>query len=131
MSGLKSPTLGDAGFDQAGIEYLAEQVARRVVEQLRAGAEVSAPAGALIDAAEVARRFGVSRGYVYDNATRLGAIRLGNGSRARLRFDPAVVAEALARTEGVSGAIPPRTPARPRRAAGAATNLLPIGGKNP
>jgi hypothetical protein len=47
----------------------------------------------LMTATDVAARFGVSRTWVYDNAERLGAIRLGTGSRARLRFDPNRVGE--------------------------------------
>lgn len=42
----------------------------------------------LTTAAELATRLGVSRAYVYEHAERLGAIRLGCGPRARLRFDP-------------------------------------------
>jgi hypothetical protein len=37
----------------------------------------------------VARRLGISRATVYAKANQLGAIRLGSGKRARLRFDPA------------------------------------------
>lgn len=42
----------------------------------------------LATAAELATQLGVSRAYVYEHAERLGAIRLGRGPRARLRFDP-------------------------------------------
>lgn len=42
----------------------------------------------LIDAAEVARRLGIRREAVYEHADRLGAHRIGNGPRGRLRFDP-------------------------------------------
>ena len=42
----------------------------------------------LITAPDAAARFVVSRTCVHDNAERLGAIRLGTGSKARLRFDP-------------------------------------------
>jgi hypothetical protein len=65
----------------------------------------------LIDAAELARLLGVQRGFIYDHAAELGAIRLGSGSRPRLRFqsDVAVVkaagGEAGAPTE--SGPRPP------------------------
>lgn len=51
---------------------------------------------ALIDAAEVARRYGLARSTIYDNAARLGAVRLGTGTRPRLRFHPDRVAQALA-----------------------------------
>ena len=45
----------------------------------------------LMDAAELARWLRVSRSTVYANANRFGVIRLGDGPRARLRFDPQVV----------------------------------------
>src|SRR3954452_4941902 len=69
-------------LDQASIDA----IARHVVEILRAEALVSD--GAPLTAAEVAVRYGVSRTWVYDNAERLGAIRLGHGKSPRLRFDP-------------------------------------------
>ena len=50
---------------------------------------------ALLTAAEVASRFNVARSWVYAHANELGAIRLGTGPRARLRFDPAIVEQVL------------------------------------
>ena len=49
----------------------------------------SAPAVGLIDAREFAQLLGVARDWVYANADRLGGVRLGDGPRARLRFDAA------------------------------------------
>lgn len=49
----------------------------------------------LMTAAELARRLGVARSYVYEHAGRLGAVRLGDGKRPRLRFDPRVARQAL------------------------------------
>jgi hypothetical protein len=49
----------------------------------------------MISAAEVSRRWAVSRRWVYDHADGLGAVRLGGGPRPRLRFDPEEVAERL------------------------------------
>ena len=70
-----------------------DAIARRVADILRSAAP---PTGEpLITAADVAARFGVSRTWVYDNAERLGAIRLGTGSKARLRFDPKRVSELI------------------------------------
>lgn len=66
-------------------------VADRIVQLLRAesiGCE-------LIDVAEVARRFSLSRDYVYEHADDLGAVRLGSGPKARLRFSPTTVRERL------------------------------------
>jgi predicted DNA-binding transcriptional regulator AlpA len=47
----------------------------------------------LIDSAEVARRLGVKRSWVYRHSAELGAIRLGSGPSRRLRFDPAQIPE--------------------------------------
>jgi hypothetical protein len=59
-------------------------IADAVAERLR----VESPGeDHLLDAAAVARRFGVSRDWVYLHADELGAMRLGEGSKARLRFD--------------------------------------------
>ena len=67
-----------------------EAIADRVVELLRERSPGGgAPSGSLVDAATLARLLGVSRATVYANADQLGAIRLGAGKRARLRFDPA------------------------------------------
>lgn len=104
-----------------------EAIALRTAELLR-GEHVGPE---LIDAAEVARRFGVSRDWVYDNAERLGAVPLGEpgeGRRPRLRFDPERVADAL------SARPHPRTDPQPKRAPRrrpplARADLLPIRGE--
>lgn len=85
-----------------------EALATRLAELV--GAVSPAPGGAsgeMLDAAEVGRRWGISRRWIYDHADDLGAMRMGGGPRPRLRFDPAEVAERL-------GA--PRSIDRPRRA---------------
>jgi hypothetical protein len=87
-----------------------DAVARRVVELLVAAEP------RWVDAAEVARRFGVARSWVYAHAPRLGAVRLGHGPRARLRFDPQLVARALAEAPSVPERDPAPTP--PRRSPG-------------
>lgn len=76
-----------------------------------------------VDASEVARMLAVSRAWVYGNAERLGAQRLNNGPKARLRFDAAKVG-ALAATPASRPAKP--TQAKPRRRLQASTDLLPI-----
>jgi hypothetical protein len=69
-----------------------EVIARRVATLISDG---EPRAASLIDATEVARRFGLSRDWVYDHSHELGAITVGAGSRPRLRFDPARVAAVL------------------------------------
>jgi hypothetical protein len=106
------------------IELLAEQLA----ELLANRAMESRQMGQLVDAAAVARLLGVSRATVYAKADELGAIRIGNGKRPRLRFDPArIVANGLAESGG------PRKSRRrrPRRRVSQPPNsgLLPIQGR--
>jgi len=81
-----------------------EAIAERVVEKLR-----SDGFGRYGDVHAACARFGVSPDFVYARAQELGAIRLGRGPKARLRFDLASVDEFL------SGARRPAPPARPRR----------------
>jgi hypothetical protein len=108
-----------------------EAVAQRVAEMLRDGGVE----GELIDAAEVARRFGVTRDYVYAHAGRLGAIPLSQGPRARLRFDPKRVAEAMGAGEAgsVGGGERLRSPRRRRRRRERRQvgSILPVHGKQP
>ena len=71
-----------------------------------------------MDAAEVAERFGVHRSWVYSHAEKLGAVRLGTGPKARLRFDLQRVVELLALDELTApDATPRRREGRPRRPA--------------
>ncbi len=81
----------------------------------------------LVDAAALAQMLGVTRGWVYEHATELGAIRLGAGARPRLRFDPRRVGEAL--EDGLAPGPPRHRRHRVRRTHGAnAVELLPIAG---
>jgi hypothetical protein len=45
------------------------------------------PHAGLVDAAELARMLGVHRRTIYERANELGAIRLSDSKRARMRFD--------------------------------------------
>jgi DNA-binding transcriptional MocR family regulator len=105
-------------------------VAARVVEMLgkTASGPVLKQTNQLIDAASAAQLLGVSRGTVYAKADELGAIRVGTGKRARLRFDPA---ELVARRRKGQQS-PPARHRRPRSSArDPRPDLLPIlGGRN-
>jgi hypothetical protein len=107
------------------LDALADALADRILERLaKSGPE---PDG-LIDAAEVARRLGITRSTVYEIADQLGAIRLGEGERPRLRFDPHRIEERLAThapstSNGGNGR-------KPRRSV-STVELLPINGERP
>lgn len=88
------------------------------------------PAG-LLTASELARRLGVSRSWVYQHARELGAITLGDGPRARLRFDLRKALAALA-ADDLPSDRPTQEPkssvrrGRSRRAEHSTAPLLPI-----
>lgn len=110
---------------------LVEAVARRVVELLRE------EAGEALPASEIARRFGLSRAWVYAHADDLAAVRIGTGPRPRLRFYPSRVSRYLDACSEGSRSDPPETAAasdtlrRRRSASGQRTDLLPIRGQEP
>jgi hypothetical protein len=79
-------------LDPADIEAIAELVVERLAERDRRPARIG-----LATASEVAERYGVSVSWVYANKHRLGALVLGDGPKARLRFDLECVAQALGR----------------------------------
>ena len=100
---------------------LVDAIARRVIELLDAsrgaGATASATEGeACLTVAQVASRYRVSRSWVYAHQRELGAMRLGEGPRARLRFDAKVVADAVgAFDRRAATPEPPKSTARRRR----------------
>lgn len=96
-----------------------EAIAQRVAELLRPRVAIG-----LVGVHAVVARFGVSRSYVYEHAEELGAIRLGEGPKARLRFDLEQVAQAL---RGAGGSVEARPSAPPRKRPGrpSSTSLPP------
>lgn len=112
-------------LDQESIEA----IARRVAMLLSAAAQPEIAPARLLSATEVAKALGVERSWVYEHAIELGAIRIGDGPRPRLRFDLSTVQRRLA---GVSGA--PAAPSAPdtrrsKRIAPDSVPLLPIHGQ--
>lgn len=86
-----------------------DAIARRLLELLRqerALPPTSPAAPELLTAAEVARRFGVDRSWVYAHADELGAARLGDGAKPRLRFDSERVGRALRVQPASTGRVP-------------------------
>jgi len=107
-----------------------EEIARRVVALLE---QRGLSKRKLVDAGELARRFGIERSWVYSHAIELGAVKLGNGTKPRLRFDPEVAARVLRRVDGKPVADPPtrsgKRAGQPPRRSGGEVPLLPIRGQ--
>jgi hypothetical protein len=108
-----------------------EAIARRVVELLeRRGVQRRD----LVDAAALARRFGIERSWVYSHAIELGAVKLGDGPKPRLRFDPEIAARVLRKVGEGSAADPPARSGeradRPQRGRRSEVRLLPIRGQD-
>ena len=104
-------------FDVEEIEAVGEHIAELVAS--------ARPKVGLIDARELAEELGVARDWVYANAERLGGVRLGDGPRARLRFDVELARQALA--AGGNGAQPPSNGAGPRRRGRPRREVVPAG----
>ncbi len=107
-----------------------EHIAQRVAQLLQD--DTQPQPSRLVDAEQLARHYHLSRTWVYQHAQALGAIRLGTGPKARLRFDLDRVAATL--THGIDSAPrpAPRGPARPtQRPRARRENLLPIRGGRP
>jgi hypothetical protein len=105
-----------------------DAVARRVVELLREEGVVSREGPRLLTVAAVSKEFGVAADWLYANARRLGAIRLGSGPRARLRFDRATIADRIAKVASHAGRDRASQRGKRRRGTrdGADDDLLPI-----
>lgn len=106
---------GELRLAQESIDALATRLAELLGGALREPVPAVESPKKMLSAAEVSRRWSISRRWVYDHAEELGARRMGSGSRPRLRFDADEVAARI-------GA--PRRPASP----GDQRRLRPIAG---
>jgi hypothetical protein len=73
------------------VEAIAEATAQKLLEIIAAPPTTFG----LVGARELAEGLGVSLDYVYAHAAELGAMRLGSGPKARIRFDLDRAREAL------------------------------------
>jgi hypothetical protein len=108
-----------------------EQIAQRVAQLLRERDHPhSQPAPtALLDASQLATHLGVTRTWIYEHAHQLGAIRLGTGTKARLRFDLDTATTAIERLQEKPSPDPTKSESprrRQRRRQQATVTLLPI-----
>jgi hypothetical protein len=88
-------------------------------------AELVGPApDRMLDARELAERLGVRRAWVYSHAAMLGAVRLGNGPRAPLRFDLERARASAPRVPGADGRPSAKAPRPPSRRLAAGVMLI-------
>ncbi|HYM46771.1 MAG TPA: hypothetical protein VES65_11510 [Solirubrobacteraceae bacterium] len=98
-----------------------EQVASRVAQLLHRQQEdqerrrMSEPTG-MLTVSQLAQHLHLNRAWVYEHADELGAIRLGDGPKARLRFDLRTAKTALGQHQAGRTPAPAGTkPHRPTR----------------
>jgi hypothetical protein len=108
---------------------LVDAIARRVVELLE---KRGIQQRELVDAAELARRLGIERSWVYSHAIELGAVKLGRGRKPRLRFDPEIATRVLQKVGERPADDPPTRLGvradRPRVGGASKIPLLPVRG---
>lgn len=105
-----SPSPSSGGIHTSlSLDVVVEALAERLTPVIEAGfatlayrlaaepAPAADPRRELVDAATLAVKLGVSRPYVYEHADRLGVLRLGDGTKARLRFDVETARAAMRR----------------------------------
>jgi hypothetical protein len=120
-SGPHKPA-GQVGQEPTLSEADIERIAQRTAELLT---DAGGARSRIVDVATVARELKVSVDYVYEHQRELGAMRLGRGPRASLRFDLAEIMRSLR---------PPDQPSAPKRWRGGRKNrsgeapLLPVKG---
>jgi hypothetical protein len=115
----------DVRLEPEDIEAIAELVVDRLTQETTPRAGIG-----LATAAEVAELYGVSVSWVYANKRRLGAVLLGDGPKARLRFDLEHVAEALGTRAHVRPEPPRRRRGRPRKSGlPPGVELIEVGGR--
>jgi hypothetical protein len=98
-----------------------EQVAARVAALLQRQQQSAETLGTkeqqgFLNVAQLARHLGLNPAWVYEHADELGAIRIGDGPKARIRFDLHTAKEALRQNQAsrtpAPGNVKPRKPRR-------------------
>jgi hypothetical protein len=92
-----------------------EAIASRLAEMLGMRGQSEPKPDEALSVKEVAQRLGVRPQYVYANAERLGGYRLGDGPKARWRFDPASLPASPGAVQVAEESSSPRRRSRARR----------------
>jgi hypothetical protein len=115
------------------LHAIREAVTSAVEDRLDADVHVAGSGGFNSTAADIAARHGVTPAWVRTNADLLGGVRIGSGSKPRLRFNVETVdarITAMGRSRNDRPAINAPTPRKSRpRASQTKVALLPIKGR--
>lgn len=118
------------------LSQLADLVADRLLERLGNPMSPMGDTPRLVDADTLARMFSVGRSTIYEHAAELGAVQLGDGKRALVRFDierarAAWTARDVSKQSQVADPPAPGEHVRRRRTTAArdGVELLPVGGQ--
>ena len=124
-----SALIEDEALDRLAVR-VAELLEPRLVEALEARS-AQLDTGQLVDAGTVAQALGLSRATIYAHADELGAIRVGDGDKPRLRFDLEQARSAWRDSSREEPAPKPANRAARRRPRSAGAPLLPIRENSP
>jgi hypothetical protein len=86
-AGIEAAGIPELTVSDAVLDALADRLADRLAVRLGAASRDTSRTFALLDARGLAAELGVSVDYVYRHQTELGAMPLGDGPKARLKFD--------------------------------------------
>jgi hypothetical protein len=114
-----------AGSEITLADHQLDRLADLIADRLRAEESPRAADG-MVDAAALAGHLGTSREWVYRNAVRLGAVRLGAGERGRLRFNLDRARAAFATADDPPPATTPSPPRARRRASTTTGSVLKV-----
>src|SRR5262249_28750879 len=89
------PPTGNSVPTNADLMAEVRALRHEIREMRESGTRAAEPATGLVDAQALANELGVSRGWIYQHRDVLGGVRIGNGPKARLRFDIDTARQAL------------------------------------
>lgn len=117
MSNDDNPTIADVLIE---LRFLREEV--RGLREL--GGTSTQPESRLVSASALAEELNVERNWIYANSALLGAVRLGDGPKPRLRFDIARAREALGANSPTDTTAPPNIRTKQTRRSPKAGSIL-------
>jgi hypothetical protein len=126
----RAPSPGARGAAMSALTPRERVLVDAIAERVSGLLHSEPSCGRLVDAATIANALGVDRSYVYAHAGELGAVRLGGGSKPRLRFDLEAARKTMSRyasmrSQGSNASAGAKSVASPGRQSRRLPNRLP------